>query len=69
MTESHEQNMKDSKTVFTAISTGDFDDYDMAQQAVVAFYVTDLSFSRGGISHALKRLKLFYEEQKPWAEY
>ena len=54
---------KDSDTIFTAISTGDFDDYKMAEQAVVMFYVTDMSFSRGGISHAMKRLERFYADR------
>jgi hypothetical protein len=50
--------------VFTAISSGNFDDFKMAQQAVVTFYVPDMSISRAGISHALKRLEKFYAERK-----
>ena len=49
--------------VFTAVSTGDFDDYKMAEQAVVMLYVPDMSVSRAGISHALKRLERFYAER------
>ena len=63
MDENYEQMMRDSDMVFTAISTGDFDDYKMAEQAVVAFYVTDMNISRSGISHALKRLEKFYRER------
>ena len=58
--ETLEQQMKDSDTVFTAISTGDFDDFKMAEKAVVMIYVTDMSISRVGISHAMKRLKQHY---------
>ena len=58
--ETYDQQMADSETIFTAISTGDFDDYKQAEQAVVMLYVTDMDFSRAGISHALKRLEKFY---------
>jgi len=60
--EAVEQQMKDSDIIFTAISTGDFDDFKMAEQAVVMLYVTDMTFSRAGISHALKRLEKFYAD-------
>jgi hypothetical protein len=60
MSETIEQQEKDSDTIFTAISTGDFDGFKQAEQAVALFYVTDMSFSRSGISHALKRLERFY---------
>jgi hypothetical protein len=55
--------MKDSDTVFTAVSTGDFDNFNQAQQAVVEFYVPDMTITRAGISHALKRLENFYTER------
>lgn len=59
-----EQNWKrDSDMVFTAVSTGYFDDYKMAERAVVMLYVHDMSVSRAGISHALKRLERFYAER------
>ena len=60
--ETSEQQQKDSDTVFTAISTGNFENFEQAQQAVVMFYVTDLSISRAGISHALKRLERHYSK-------
>ena len=63
MKETIEQQEKDSDTIFTAISTGDIDDFKMAEWAVVKLYVTDMSFSRSGISHALKRLERFYGER------
>lgn len=55
--------MKDSDMIFTAISSGDFDDFKQAEQAVVMLYVMDMSFSRSGISHALKRVEKFYAER------
>ena len=58
--ETIEQQMKDSDMVFTAISSGDFDDFKMAERAVVMLYVMDMSVSRSGISHALKRLEQHY---------
>lgn len=59
-----EQQTRDSDTIFTAISTGDFDSFKMAERAVVMLYVTDMSISRAGISHALKRLEKFYSVAK-----
>lgn len=60
MSETVEQQMKDSDIIFTAISTGNFDNYQQAEQAIVMLYVMDKSFSRSGISHALKRLESHY---------
>jgi len=54
----------DSHTIFTAISTGSFENYKEAETAVVMLYVPDMSFSRAGISHALKRLEKFYREEQ-----
>jgi len=61
--ENYDQQMKDSDMIFTAISSGDFDDFKQAKQAVVMLYVMDMSFSRAGISHALERLEQFYAER------
>ena len=53
---------KDSEdTVFTAISTGAFDNYAEAEAAVTLFYIPDMNFTRAGICAALKRLKIHYE--------
>ena len=60
MPETLEQQTTDSDMIFTAISTGDFDDFQQAEQAVVMLYAMDMSFSRSGISHALKRLERHY---------
>ena len=61
MTETYEQQMKDSDTVFTAVSTGNYVSYTEAQQVVVMLYVPDMTISRAGISHALVRLEKHYE--------
>ncbi len=55
----------DADMIFTQISSGDFDDFAMAQRAVVMIYVPDMTVSRAGISLALKRLEYFYAEAKP----
>jgi len=60
MKETYEQQMKDSDMIFKAISTGSFDNFKQAEQAVALFYISDISFSRSGISHALERLEYFY---------
>lgn len=59
MTE-YDQMMEDSNVIFTAISTSALESYKEAEQMVVMAYVPDMSFSRGGISHALKRLEKHY---------
>jgi len=62
MSETYEQQMEDSDTIFTAISSGDFDDFKQAERMVVIAYVPDMDFSRAGISHALKRLEKHYSQ-------
>lgn len=64
MAETYDQQIKDSDIIFTAISTGNFDNYKQAERAVVLFYVPDMDFSRSGIAHALKRLEVFYNGNK-----
>ena len=59
--ETYENQMKDSETIFTAISTSGARDFKEANRMVVAGYIMDMSFSRAGISHALKRLEKFYK--------
>jgi len=58
--ETYEQQMKDSDMIFTAVTSGDFSNYKEAERVVVMGYVMDMSFSRAGISHALKRLEKHY---------
>ena len=58
--ETYEQQMKDSDMIFTAVTSGDFSNYKEAERVVVMGYVMDMSVSRAGISHALKRLEKHY---------
>jgi len=53
---------KDSDTVFTAVSTADYATIEEAKMVVVMMYVPDMSFSRAGISHALKRLEKHFDK-------
>lgn len=55
--------ISDSDMIFTQVSTGDFDDYKMAERLIVMLYVPDMTISRAGISHAMKRLERFYAER------
>jgi hypothetical protein len=61
LNESYEQQMKDSDMIFTQISSGDFSLADY-EAAICMLYVPDMSISRSGISHALKRLERHYKE-------
>lgn len=58
--ETLEQQNKDSDMIFTQITTGDFDNYEDARRLVVTGYLPDMTISRAGISHALKRLEEHY---------
>ena len=55
---------RDSDMIFTQITTADFDDFAMANHAVCTIYVPDMTISRAGISHALKRLEQHYSQQQ-----
>ena len=56
--ETVEQQTKDSNMIFTQITTSNnFTSFDDANRAVVTLYVPDMTISRAGISHALKRLE------------
>lgn len=54
---------QDSDMIFTQVTSGDFDDYKMAERLVCMLYVPDMTVSRAGISHALSRLERHYKEQ------
>ena len=60
--ENYENQMKDSDTIFTAVSTSKAKNFEEANRIVVVGYIMDMSFSRAGISHALKRLEKFYKK-------
>ena len=51
---------KDSDIIFDAITRGKFSLYEDARRSVVVLYIPDLTFSRAGICHALKRLKAHF---------
>ncbi len=55
--ETPEQQSQDSDMIFAQITSGDFQSYAEAQDAVVAIYIPDMTVSRAGISHAMKRLE------------
>ena len=57
-----EHQQKDSDMIFNQIHQA-FDNMDEAKSAIVAFYVTDMSISRAGISHAIGRLEQYYREK------
>jgi hypothetical protein len=61
VSESPEQQAKDSDMIFTQVSTGRFSNFEEARRLVVMLYVPDMSISRAGISHALKRLERHYQ--------
>ena len=57
------QQMKDSDMIFTQISTSAIDNFADAQRLIVTTYVPDMTISRAGISHVLKRLENHYNQQ------
>ena len=61
--ETYEQQSKDSDMIFTQVTSGSFEDYEQAERTVVTFYAPDLTISRAGISHALKRLQQYYRDK------
>ena len=63
MSETYDQQMKDSDMIFTQISTSSINNYADAERLMI-IYITDLSISRAGISHAIKRLKEFYDKRE-----
>ena len=61
--ETVEQQMKDSEMIFVQVTSGDFDSFEQVQRLVVMLYVPDMTISRSGISHALKRLEKHYSKK------
>ncbi len=61
-TETYEQQMKDSNMIFKQITTASYTSFREAEIAIVKFYVPDMTISRSGISHALKRVAMFFNE-------
>lgn len=62
--ETYEKQMSDSDLIFNQITkSGGFNTWDEVNRAVVMLYVPDMSISRAGISHALKRLEQHYRSE------
>ena len=64
MSETYDQMLRDSDMLFTQISTSAAISYKEAQEMIVGLYVPDMTISRSGISHALKRLERHYTHNK-----
>ena len=63
--ETYEQQMKDSDMIYTQVMSANYDTFDEVNRLVVMLYVPDMTVSRAGISHALKRLeKEFNDDPK-----
>jgi len=63
MNETFEQQMRDSDMIFTQVSTSALANMEEAQRLIVMLFVRDMTVSRAGISHALKRLERFYDAE------
>jgi hypothetical protein len=61
MRETYQQQTKDSDMIFTQITTAAYKDFAEAQRAIVLLYIPDMTISRSGISHALKRVERHFE--------
>lgn len=59
--ETYEQQMKDSEMIYRQITSAGYDNFEEVNRAIVTIYVPDMSISRAGISHALKRLEKYFE--------
>ena len=62
MTENYEQQMKDSDMIFNQITkSGGFNNLSEVKDALILLYIPDMTISRAGISHALKRFEEHYK--------
>ncbi len=61
MNETIEQQMKDSEMICAQIFGAEYDTFADAQRTIVTIYVPDMTISRAGISHALKKIKQDFE--------
>lgn len=61
MSETYEDQQRDSHIIFKAITSGDFNTFEEAQRVVAMLYVPDMSISRSGIAKALGKLKVYYD--------
>ncbi len=61
MTKSYDRQMKDSDMIFNQITGGSYREWSEVERTVVMLYSPDMTISRSGISHALKRLERHYK--------
>jgi len=50
--------------IFKLVSTSGAESFKEAEQMIIMFYIPDMSYSRGGICLAIKRLRRFWEDKK-----
>lgn len=61
--ENYEQQMFDSDMIFGQMKACNWGNLEQAEQVVCQLYALDLTVSRSGISHALKRLEKLYKKK------
>ena len=64
LAETFRKQEEDSNMIFNQITHGDFPTWELAEQALVTIYIPDMTISRAGISHAMKRLQKFYKDKQ-----
>ena len=62
MKETYDQQTKDSDMIFKQVTSANYDNFDDASRAICLFYVPDMTISRAGISHALKRIERWFDQ-------
>lgn len=62
--ETYEQMMKDSDRIFKQITSVNYNNFEEVNRIICVLFVPDMSISRSGISHALKRLERYFKEKK-----
>jgi len=60
MYETYEQQMKDSDMIFKQLTSGGDLSHDECKRMLVMLYVPDMTISRAGISHAMKRIDEYF---------
>ena len=60
----NEQQQKDSDTIFNHVTSCRLESMEEANRAIMLFYVPDMSVSRAGICHALKRIQKYFDDMK-----
>ena len=60
--ETLEQQMKDSDMIIKQLTTSNNISHDECKRMIAMLYVPDMTISRSGISHAMKRIDEYYSE-------